>query len=159
MTTRTRHILLGLACTLALVPLRAAANPSASPTSEAKQYTGKVVPLADLLAKQGIKLDADARPYWLALVTDEGKIYPLIKDGGARLFFLDKALWNRPMRLTGQLLPGSQLLRVQIAHSLKNGKLYEIYYWCDVCSIRRGEKMPSCECCGGPMVLHEDPIK
>ncbi|MBI1915938.1 MAG: hypothetical protein HYS12_14565 [Planctomycetes bacterium] len=120
-------------------------------------FTGKVVPLAGLVEKLGSKLDADAVPHWLALVTDDGKVYPLIKDGGSRMFFKDKALLNRPMRLTGRLLPGSQLLQVIEVHSLRRGKLHEVYYWCNVCSIRRSEKN-ACECCGGPMELKEEPV-
>jgi hypothetical protein len=117
-----------------------------------------VVPLADLVAKQGTKLDADAAPYWLALVADDGKVYPLVKDGSSRLFFKDKALLNRPMRIIGRLIAGSQMLRVQTVHSLIKGVPHEIYYYCDICSIRRGEKM-ICECCGGKMDLREEPLK
>jgi hypothetical protein len=149
-----RRVGLCLACAAALVPLVGAGPPA----PKAEQFTGKVVPLADLVAKTGSRLDADAAPYWLALVTDDGKVYPLVKDGGARLFFKDKALLNRPMRLTGRLLPGSQLLQVMAVHSLHKGQLHEVYYWCDVCSIRRGEK-DVCECCGGPMELREEPVK
>src|SRR5215471_9528805 len=146
-----RRLAVCAALAFCLAPLLAAApKPS-------QQYTGKVVPLADLVGKVGSKLDADAAPYWLALVTDDGKVYPLIKDGGSRMFFKDRALLNRPMRLTGRLLPGSQLLQVIEAHSLRMGKLHEIYYWCNVCSIRRGEKN-ACECCGGPMELKEEPV-
>ena len=130
----------------------------AAPREEKREsFTGKVVPLASLVEKLGSKLDADAAPHWLALVTDDGKVYPLIKDGGSRMFFKDRALLNRPMRLTGQLLPGSQLLQVIEVHSLRMGKLHEVYYWCNVCSIRRSEKN-ACECCGGPMELKEEPV-
>jgi hypothetical protein len=126
--------------------------------SRLQELKGKVVPLADLVAKSGTKLDADAGPYWLALVTDDGKVYPLVKDSSSRLFFLDKALLNRPVRLRGRLIPGSQLLRVMAVHSLIKGVPHEVFYYCDVCSIRRGEKM-ICECCGAPMVLREEPLK
>jgi hypothetical protein len=74
------------------------------------------------------------------------------------MFFLDRALHNRPMRLMGRLVPGSQLLRVMAVYSLIKGKPHEVYYWCDICSIRRNEKM-ICECCGAPMELREDPVK
>ena len=150
-----RRVGLCLAVAAALVPL-AGAGPAAPKDGT---FTGKVVPLADLVAKTGSRLDADAAPYWLALATDDGKVYPLVKDGGARLFFKDKALLNRPMRLTGRLLPGSQLLQVKVVHSLRKGRPHEVYYWCDVCSIRRGEKEAACECCGGPMELREEPVK
>jgi hypothetical protein len=121
-------------------------------------YKGKVVPLADLLGKQGAKLDADAAPYWLALVTDDGKIYPLVKDAGSRMFFKDAKLLNRPMRLTGRLLPGSTLLQVVNVHSYLKGKLHEVYYWCDICTIR-GYEAGICDCCGGPMEFREVPVK
>jgi hypothetical protein len=135
----------------------------AAPTVKEKDarpgtFQGKVVPLADVVAKSGTRLDADAAPYWLALASDDGKVYPLVKDAGARLFFLDTKLLNRPMRLKGKLIPGSQLLRVMAVHSLIKGVPHEVYYYCDICSIRRGEKM-ICECCGGKMELREEPLK
>ena len=52
--------------------------------------------------------------------------------------------------------PGAfQVVEVQ---SLIKGVPHDVYYWCDVCSIRRYEKM-ICECCGGPMDLKETPVK
>ncbi|HEV3237771.1 MAG TPA: hypothetical protein VGZ25_12330 [Gemmataceae bacterium] len=131
-----------------------------APCDETKNeyFTGKVVSLAKILEKEGGRLDADASPHWLALVTEEGKAYPIIKDDGSRMFFLDSALLDRPMRLTGRLLPKCNLLQVVNVHSIKDGTMHEVYYFCDVCSIRRSEKK-KCECCGGPMELREVPLK
>ena len=147
-----------LALIVPLGAVLAAAPPNKGPRAKVQSFEGKVVPLAGLVAKAGSKLDADAAACWLALVSDEGKVYPLIKDSASRLFFLDRALLDRPMRLRGQLLPGSQLLRVMAVNSLIKGVPHEVYYYCDVCSIRRGEKM-ICECCGGKMELREEPLK
>jgi hypothetical protein len=121
-------------------------------------FKGKVVPLTDLLAKSDIKLDSDAAPHWLALVTDDGKVYPIVKETGGRMFFKDKTLLNRAMQLSGRVVPGSMLLQVSVVNSLHKGKAHEVYYWCDICAIKRGEKN-DCECCGGPMELKEDEIK
>ena len=157
MTPRTiRRALLLIAAAACLTPFLVA--DAKKPEGEPVELKGKVVPLADLVAKTGSKLDADADPVSLVLVADDGKVYTLVKDGGARLFFKDKALLNRPMKLTGRLLPGSQILQVASVNTIVKGQLCEVYYWCDICSIRRGEKMV-CECCGGPMELHEDPIR
>lgn len=165
MNRSLRRLTLILACTVALVPLfvTTGVRSHAERTRESarpkiEDFKGKVIPLADLLAKGGVQLDADAAPFCLALVGDDGKIYPLVKDGGSRLFFLDRELLNRPMRLTGRLLPNSQLLQVTAVRSYVKGELHEIYYFCEVCSIRRGEKN-ICECCGGPMERHEEPVK
>ena len=137
-----------------------AAAPAVKPKADdaPRTFEGKVVPLADVVAKHGTKLDADAAPFWLALVGDDGKVYPLVKDGASRLFFQDKELLNRPMRLRGQLIANGSLLRVLSVQSLIKGVPHELYYWCDVCSIRRGAKT-DCECCGGKMVLVEEPAK
>src|SRR5579871_289654 len=84
-----RRVLVLLACAASLAPLFAAdAKKEELPVVELK---GQVVPLADLVAKTGSKLDADAEPASLVLVADDGKVYTLVKDGGARLFFKDKA--------------------------------------------------------------------
>ncbi|HLJ96618.1 MAG TPA: hypothetical protein VKU02_25825 [Gemmataceae bacterium] len=130
--------------------------------SEAKKFKteyfkGKVVPLAKAVEKFGVQLDADAG--WLVLLGDDGKIYPLIKDDGSRMFFKDTRLLNRPMRLTGRLLPGSQLLQVVEIHSYnQKNELQEVYYWCDICTIKRYEKK-LCDCCGAPMELREVPVR
>jgi hypothetical protein len=154
MTRTTRRLGLTTAILVALSPLLAAA-PEAK--SKLVELDGKVTPLADLVAKDGGKLDADAATA-LVLVADDGKVYSLVKDGGSRLFFNDPALLKRPMHVTGRLLPGSQVLRVSAVNSVVKGERCEIYYWCDVCSIKRGEKN-ICECCGGPMTLKEEPVK
>jgi hypothetical protein len=146
---------LSVALTLSLAPIWFAFADSGKPKTE--YFKGKVVPLAGLVEKAGTKLDADAAPYWLALVSDDCKIYPLIKDDGSRMIFKDKTLLDRPMRLTGKLLPDSQLLQVVEVHSYHQGQLHEVYYWCDICTIKRFEKK-ICDCCGGPMELREVPV-
>jgi hypothetical protein len=129
-----------------------------APAFKTEHFKGKVVPLAGLLQKHGVRLDEDAVPHLLALAGDDGKIYPLIKDAGARMFFKDPVLLNRPMRLTGRLIPGTQLLQVVNVHSIKSGKLHEVYYWCDICAIKGYEKT-ICGCCGAPMELRETVVK
>ncbi len=121
-------------------------------------FTGNVVPLAELLAKSGVKMDADAASTWLALKSEDGKIYPLLKDDGSRMFFKDAKLLNRPMRLTARLLPNSQILQVIGVHSIVKGKLHDVYYWCDICTIKRYEA-GICDCCGAAMEFREVPSK
>jgi hypothetical protein len=148
-----------LAVAVAGFPLLLATDKPAKETEvKAQDFDGKVVRLAPILEKFGAKLDADEAASWLALQADDGKVYPLIKDDGSRLFYLDKRLLDRPMRLTGRLHPQSQMLQVVAVHSVIKGQLHEVYYWCDICSIRMGEKK-ACVCCGGPTELREVPVK
>jgi hypothetical protein len=142
---------------LALLPVltTVAAPPKEPPKPQ--EFTGKVRPLSAVLKESGATLDADASPHWLALVGDDGKALPLIKDDGSRMFFKDERLLNRPMRLTARLIPEVGMLQVVQVHSLRDGKPQDLYYWCDICSIRRLEQM-ACVCCGGPMELREEPL-
>src|SRR5262245_48691361 len=148
---------IGVAMGLALLPLALIIAEEKPDASKAQFYTGKVVPLADVLAKSGAKLDADAAPHWLALVTEDGKAYPLVKDDGARMFFKDKRLLNRPMRLTARPAGGTGMVQVLQVHSMRDGQLRAVYYWCAICAIKRFEDM-DCECCGAHMELREDAI-
>ena len=119
-------------------------------------FTGKVVPLVDILAKSKTQIDADVASSTLVLQTDDGKLLPLLKDSGSRMFFKDAKLLNRPMRLTARKVPNSDILQVINVHSVVQGKLHEVYYWCDICTIRRAEA-GDCECCGAPLEPREEP--
>jgi hypothetical protein len=156
MRKRGLGVWLALALGLGPVLLSRGGQGPAAPKEQA--FDGKVVALADLLKKAGIKLDADAAPQWLALVTAEGKVHPLIKDDGARMFFKDARLLNRPVRLTGRLSAGTDLLQVVKVQSYLQGRLHDVDYWCDICSISAFE-LDKCACCGGPMVFREIPVK
>ena len=147
-----------LALVLGLSPLLISRAGDGAKAFKTQYYNGKVVDVASILAKQGVKLDVDAAPSWLALVTDDGTVYPLIKDEGTRMFFQDPVLRNKSVRLTGRLVGKTSLLQVVNVHSYRQGKLHEVYYWCDICAIRRNEKK-ICDCCGGPMELMEEPVK
>jgi hypothetical protein len=144
------------AITLSILYTGTCAEPQ-KPKNES--FKGQVKTLAGVLEKAGAKLDPDASPTSLVLVADDGKIYPLVKDDGSRLFYKDDRLLNRDMRLTARIVPNSQFLQVVAVESYNmKGDLCDLFYWCDICSIRRGEKM-KCECCGGPMELREVPVR
>ncbi len=133
-----------------------AADPAPQPKTETLR--GKVVPLAKVVEKYGGRLDPEAAAQWYGLVTDDGKVYPLVKDDVSRMFFSDARLLDRPMQLTGRVLPGSTLFQVLQVRSIVKGQLCEVYYWCDTCSIKRFEKK-ECDCCHGPLELREEPVK
>src|SRR4051794_22281976 len=119
---------LGVVAALALsvCPILFAVAEPPKPAPKVELYNGKEMPLADVLAKTGARLDKDAAPFWLALVTEEGKVYPLIKDDGSRMFYSEPMLLNRPMRLTARLFGDTRLLQVLQVHSYLKGELHEV---------------------------------
>ena len=87
-----------------------------------------------------------------ALATVDGKTYPLIDDDRSRMFFEEPGLRGRSMRLTGRLEKGA--LRVTSVQSVVDGKVHDVYYWCDACELgyfRSGK----CHCCGAKVKLLE----
>ncbi len=155
MCCRQKRFGLILALGFALLPLCGGWAGAKKSSAQNEYYQGKVVPLADLLAKSNTKIDADAVPFMLVLQADDSKLYPLLKDNGSRMFFKDAKLLNRPMRLTAVKVPNSDILQVISVKSLVKGKLHEVYYWCDVCTIKRYEA-GDCDCCGAPFELREE---
>lgn len=154
----SRRLGLLLALGFALMPLCGGRAGDNKPAAKPEYYHGKVVPLADILAKSNIKLDGDAAPYMLLLQADNGKLYPLVKDTGSRMFFKDAKLLNRPMRLTATKVANAEFLQVINVKSIVKGQLHEPYYWCDICTIKRFEA-GDCDCCGAPFEFREVPFK
>jgi hypothetical protein len=143
-------------------------GPDGAQKLQVETLRGKVITLKEkvdlpleLLKSYRITPDPEAGKEWRAFETDAGRRLPLIQDAGAMMFYRDPRLLNRPMQIQGRVIPGTSLTQVLMVHSLKDGQLHEVYYWCDVCAIRRQslEKTNVCECCGGPMELREAPVK
>jgi hypothetical protein len=158
MTQCEKRLSMFLTLSFTLVPLWSSWAGNTKSSDKNQYFKGKVLPLADLLAKEKTKIDDDAAPNWLVLQSEDGKIHPLLKDSGSRMFFKDAKLLNRPMRLTTRVIPHSQILQVINVHSYVKGKLHDVYYWCDICTIKRFEA-GICDCCGEPMEFREEPSK
>jgi hypothetical protein len=152
-----RRAALILALAIASIPFLIAPFAGSAPDAAPQEFSGKVVPLSEQLEKLGAKLDKDAAPYWIALVTEDGKTYPLIKDAGSRMFFKDKQMLNRPVQLTGRVVGDAKMLQVLSVRTVVNGKLHEPYYWCDICKIKRFEP-GLCDCCNAPLEFREEPV-
>ena len=60
------------------------------------------------------------------LVAADGTTYPLVKDDGSKLLFLEKQLHGRTVRLTGRIVPDSKMLKVTQIHTLVDGKPHEV---------------------------------
>lgn len=138
-----------------------AAPPATAPAAPAnaekpQAIDGKVVPLAEALKKLGAKPDADTAG--VALVTADGTVFTLVKDAKSRLLFMDKQLHNRDVRLTAKVLPGTRVLHVETVQTVKDGKVFNVDYWCENCQLEASEPGP-CKCCGAETVLRELPVK
>src|SRR5262245_34545884 len=102
--------------------------PPHQPVADTPQmFKGKVIPLA---AQAG---ESDGSG--LALAADDGTTYPLLKDEGSAMLFEDSRFHNCPLRLTALRVSGGNDLRVVLVQMVKDGKVYDVDYWCGVCQI------------------------
>lgn len=130
---------------------------SAEPPKDTREFRGKVVAVAAILEREGAPLDKDAAAAWLALLSDDGKLLPLVKDAGSRMLFKDERLRDRPVVLRGRLVGREQFLQVFQVATIVAGRRHEPFYWCDICKIKRFEPN-DCDCCGAPLEFREEPV-
>lgn len=133
-------LLASIAC--ALTPCLRAGD-AAKPAPKLEYFTGTVVKLPDKPLR-ALQMQGEAQPL------------PILNDDNGRMFYSDAALLGRPMRMTARR--EKDALRVFQVHSLIKGELHEVYYWCDICTIKRHEQK-DCECCGAPMERREEKVK
>lgn len=146
-------ILLGICALVGTLHTEGGEPAKKGSSKDVAQYWGKVIPAAPLIEAGKVKASADA----LALVGDKGEIFIVAKEG-ADMFYKDKRLLQRPMRITGKIAPGTNQLQVVAVHSVIKGKLHDVYYWCEECKLRYPEP-GICICCGARTELIEEPLK
>jgi hypothetical protein len=84
---------------------------------------------------------------------ETGRTYNLARNPMSEALFLDTNLLSKVLLLSGKVHDKSFELTKNL-RSVKNGKVYELYYYCDVCSI--STSTPGlCQCCREPTVLTE----
>jgi len=96
--------------------------------------------------------EANAR---FGLASREGKLYKFLPTDTMITVFTDIRVRQRELQLTARLHNGDQLEIIKV-QSIKDGKLYDIYYFCDVCTIT--SYTPGlCPCCRNEMEFRQKP--
>jgi hypothetical protein len=91
----------------------------------------------------------------LVFRTDSGVSYNLKRTHASEALFLDTNLWSKVLLLTGKIEDKALEVTGNL-HSVKDGKVNDLFYYCDVCSI--SSSVPGlCQCCREPTVLTEKP--
>ena len=90
-----------------------------------------------------------------ALIDRDAKLHNFAPTDTATAIFTDGRVRQRELQVTARLDSKSQLeiIRVQ---SIKDGKLYKLYYFCEICNITAYAPGP-CPCCGNELEFRETP--
>jgi len=143
---------------------RAGARKPGAPT--AFEARGKLVCLAEEMRD---RYKADVPPvhdHILGLRLDEAK--PPAKDVPAYVtilrtpmsaaLFSDERFRAHTVVLSGRIFPGTSLFEVSRTRWIRDDKLEDVYYWCEVCAIRTVDPGP-CACCQGKVELRESLVE
>jgi hypothetical protein len=122
------------------------------------ELQGKVVCLPEMLHERyGTELSA-GHPHVYGFETEEGIVYTLLRTRYSEALFVDGRLRGRELRLKGRVFPETQVFEVQRTRAVRQGVLYDVYYYCSICHIETVSPGP-CECCQGPVELTEKPLR
>ena len=87
--------------------------------------------------------------------TKDGRLYKFLPVDTMTALFTDARVRQRELQIAARLHPGDQLEVIKV-QSIKEGKLYDIFYYCDVCSITA--YVPGlCPCCRNELEFRETP--
>jgi hypothetical protein len=140
MNSRERIAGCGAACVILLVAF--AAMCFGQNDAATVQLTGKVV---------------RAESPWLLpqLKTESGAAYTLISNRISSALFVDTNLATKTLLVKGRVWEGTRNLELTgNLRSIRDGKVYELYYYCDICAITGIDPGP-CMCCRDPVRLVE----
>ena len=99
--------------------------------------------------------DAPAR---LALRADTGRLHALSAGDLADTLLQEKRLRTRQFRLTLRSLDGGNTFQIVKTQLIRDGKVYDFHYFCEICNITTYAPGP-CMCCRAPTEYREAPAK
>ena len=126
------------------------------PSGRNETVEGVVRSLESIALEKGVPGDAEALAGLMAVVTTDGRVIPVLSDEGGRVFYLDKAMRDREVRLKILARPDFPAVEVIQAEVRHEGRWRIPQYYCDVCTI--SVRYPQiCLCCQGPMEFRYKP--
>ncbi len=137
--------------------LPASAQTRSNPPEEPRTVSlrGRVVCLTEELQKlYQVLPDCQTRGHVYALKTGDGKLHPFLPTDSAAAVWMDERYRQRELQVTARLFPQNGFIEVIRLQSWWNGKLHDLYYYCDVCAITAHKPGP-CECCQDPVEFRE----
>lgn len=120
-----------------------------------ERLRGRIVWMAEALERRySVRSVPEANDRVIALETDKGELHPIVEDARGRTFRLDKQLRDKNVELLVRRYQRSPMVQVIRVYAIKKDGIYQLDYWCDVCSISTHQLGP-CDCCQQPNRLRE----
>ena len=95
----------------------------------------------------------------LKFQTESGAVYTLVSNRMSSALFIDTNFQTKTLLLKGRVsMPTGRFEVTGNLRSIRDGKIHELYYYCDICAIKGSEPGP-CMCCREPVHLVEQSVK
>jgi hypothetical protein len=128
---------------------------SASARFVTETLHGRIVWMAEAFERRyNIESDPDAAQAVIAVETDDGRLVPLVKDFRSRGFWVDPRLRTMNVEVLARRYAKSPAVQAIRWYEIREGRRYEVDYWCDICAIPMYE-LKTCECCQGETRLRQ----
>ena len=124
---------------------------------QAIEFRGRVVCLAEEMHRLYQADLPTNHEHVYGFRTVDGNFYTLLRTKYSEALFVDKRLHEKELILKGRIFPNARLFDVTRMRSIRNGQVYDLYYYCSICSIKTVVPGP-CMCCQGPVELTEKPM-
>jgi hypothetical protein len=156
---------MGLTVVLLLVTLLFPIPPSSLAAEGSFIFQGEG-PALTVIQGRAVCLDSDGREVRtlfgcsetgsrFGFASKDGRLYKFIPGDTMTPVFTDSRVRQRDLQITARLHSQDQLEIIKV-QSVKSGKLYDIFYYCDVCSITA--YVPGlCPCCRNELEFRETP--
>ncbi|MFN0110386.1 MAG: hypothetical protein ACKVZH_16135 [Blastocatellia bacterium] len=129
------------------LPMAAQAQDKQADEARDVSLRGKIVCLTEELDKRfNVLPNCDDQHHVYSLKTNDDKIHPLLPTESAAAVWMDERFRQRDLQITARSFPNTNHIEVIKIQSLINAKLYDLYYYCDICAIT-AFKPQACECC------------
>ncbi|RPJ86183.1 MAG: hypothetical protein EHM18_07530 [Acidobacteria bacterium] len=87
----------------------------------------------------------------------QGKVYFFLKQDPRAEIFHDARVRARRLRISGWARPGNRIEIIKL-QSVRDGLLYDLYYFCETCNIKALVGGP-CPCCQADLEFRETPVQ
>ena len=110
----------------------------------------------DSIGREGDSfLGCDGANQSFGFASKAGKLYKFLPGDVMTAMFTDIRVRQRELQVNARLHSGYRLEVIKV-QSIKEGKLYDIFYYCDVCNIK--SYAPGlCPCCRNELEFKETP--
>ena len=100
-------------------------------------------------------LGCNENSHRFGFASKDGRLYKLSATDAMTEMFTDIRVRQRELQITARLFSGERVEIIKV-QSIKEGKLYDLFYFCEVCNITAYAPGP-CPCCRNELEFRETP--